>query len=1079
MKWRDILFLFFIFFVFRPSFSSTEEILPQLCIQVPRAIKPPVIDGIISPGEWDNAVSFPLGGWHYIDIRNVQFFILWDSDNVYVAQRTTLLPGESIKRIGREPKPDIANSGETEVELYIDAGTIGSNKMPCAYHVIANACGNFWDVEEQTSIGQHNVSWNGNWIYSQKVSDDHKYWTTEMAIPRETVYQHNPLVDGYIWKMGFGRDGGANPTGFFGFNAPVTFKDSCPIFNLSGVEKSIENKMAFTLLIKNPTGKKFEGTFLAKVEGGLKPVEERTISILPRKEIIISVDKPIGLKQGEKAPFFIEVRDKKNIIFRWEKPILNDELYTKNYYLQERTQKPFEFSVVFNPVRNFIRARVDRFEFKKKDEVMSCLFEVRKKGETSVITKGKVDTFRYDVGETIINLPDDLATGEYEVIANLLDKTGSPLGTTIEKFTKKDIKKEFPWFNNNIGISDRVLWPFLPIKTEGRRICLWNREVIINGLALPCSIVTSGRNILSSSIRITGVSEGHPFIVQPDTEPKIIKNTQTVSEFSGTGQGGPLKVTTFFHMDYDGCSRVELTFEPIKTENVKLESLAIEIPFFEEQATHMHTFRTDMRNSCYAGFVPKGKGRVWDSTKVPSNCMTVGSFVPLVYLGTPSGGLTWFADSDEGWWPTNAYPGIEIIREKNEVILRLNIAGEKVYLSGKRKIVFGLHISPVRPLDVNTWTPGTGICGLYEYDGRFDRTKQKRGFYMYPADPKKFNDFYTTKFGGKPMGIYTENCTTDVPAEDEEYFIDEWNGGRTKSLSDCCLYYAKKILEDCPIIHGFYIDNIYPRLTFNVEAGSAYILPDGRIQPGFDIWETRDYVRRLRTLLQDMKKDPHGIEVHMTCTMVIPVYSWADMMREGENPVQADNGRIDFADLYPPSFSAVMNNPHPWGIKSCHHWMFYMVEDLFNSIGPDAYWKAQRTGIGHLAIHDNLFPRPFGDEYMKLIREYEFAYQNTPGPDEFIPYWDDRGLFGTKTPEVLISIRKKPDRVCLWIMNYARKEQVVSVWCDLPHLFSMPGIFKQVRAFDIETMEEIPIHNNILNVKIPGRDFRLILIKLY
>jgi len=150
---------------------------PQLVLQAPRAAKAPVIDGVLSPGEWDGAVSWRTGGWHFVDIRKVRFFVLWDPDTVYVAQQTELLPGERIVRTGREPKPDIASAMETAMEVYVDASTKGSDKMDCTYHVIANACGNFWDVEEQVTIGQHNVGWNGAWIYRQQVSPDRRYWT--------------------------------------------------------------------------------------------------------------------------------------------------------------------------------------------------------------------------------------------------------------------------------------------------------------------------------------------------------------------------------------------------------------------------------------------------------------------------------------------------------------------------------------------------------------------------------------------------------------------------------------------------------------------------------------------------------------------------------------------------------------------------------------------------------------------------------------------------------------------------------------------------------------------------------------
>jgi hypothetical protein len=1074
--------------------SAPPEKVPALRILAPQATVKPKLDGVMEPGEWDSAVSWSAGGMNFVDARQIQFFVMWDQDNVYVAQCTTLLPGEKLKRIGREPKPDVATAMESEMEVHVDAGTNGTCKMPCSYQLMGNACGNRFDIENQYTIGIRNLGWNGDWQYAQQMTPDGKQWVAEMAIPRKVVFCEEPLKDGVTWKMGFGRDGGPRPTGIFGCAVPVTFRETCPIFHLSELEKCVDNKMAFTLRIDNPTKNVFKGKMTAKMDKGAAPVEIRDLALDPGKGLTIQVDKPAGLKIGEKSNLSIDVcRDDGERVFCWSKPVLLDDLQTKTPFLKPKENKLFDASVTFNPVGNFLRAMIDRYEHPEKDQVASCKFEVRPKGETNIVASGKADKFSYDVATAKIELPSTLPAGEYAVSATLAGISGQDLGKTELTFTKKDLSKEAPWFNNSIGISDRILWPFQPMITEGSVIRPWEREIRLNGLALPASMVTVGHSILAEPVRITGEANGRSFTVETQPEPKPLKATRTMSEFTGTGKGGGVKVTSLLHMDYDGCARIELTLLPESGQKTELDKLAVEIPMLEDQATHMHTFRTDMRNSCYAGLTPPGQGCVWDSSKVPSNTMTAGSFVPLVFLGTPSGGLTWFANSDQGWWPNDEYPGLEIVRKPGQVILRLNLASEKVILSGERKIVFGLHVSPVRPLDVKTWTPGTGIQNMEEFTGRFDSKTQSRPFYLYPANASKFNDYVSRKFKGGPGCIYSENFETDVPAEDSEYFRDIWTGGREKTLTDCSLYWAKKLLEDCPNVHGIYIDNIFPHETKNIEAGSAYVLPDGRVQPGFDIWEHRDYVRRLRTLMQDMRLDPHGIEVHMTMTMVIPIYSWADCMLEGENPLEADNGRKDFADLYPPAFSAIMNNPQAWGIVSEHLWNSG-ANKWMNSLSPEERWKALRPGIGQLALYGNMFPRPNVPEYLNMIAQYHAIYGGVSGTERFLPYWDTQGLFKVMTPDVLATVRVKPDRLVVWIMNYARQEQEVSVWLDLPRLLTdtASSTLKNCDVFDIETARPQPIQSpflgteqegkpgagkqNTIKVKVGPRDFKIILI---
>ena len=61
--------------------------------------------------------------------------------------------------------------------------------------------------------------------------------------------------------------------------------------------------------------------------------------------------------------------------------------------------------------------------------------------------------------------------------------------------------------------------------------------------------------------------------------------------------------------------------------------------------------------------------------------------------------MTWFADSDEGWWPTDEHAAIEIVRRGDGgANLVVNFASTSVELSDPRTITFGLNINPVRPM---------------------------------------------------------------------------------------------------------------------------------------------------------------------------------------------------------------------------------------------------------------------------------------------------------------------------------------------------------------------------------------------
>src|SRR5581483_12075102 len=70
---------------------------PAMRLTVPRAAHAPTLDGKLAPGEWDDAAAV-TGVINQLDNvahpRQATFWLKFDDKNVYIAQRSTLLPGE-------------------------------------------------------------------------------------------------------------------------------------------------------------------------------------------------------------------------------------------------------------------------------------------------------------------------------------------------------------------------------------------------------------------------------------------------------------------------------------------------------------------------------------------------------------------------------------------------------------------------------------------------------------------------------------------------------------------------------------------------------------------------------------------------------------------------------------------------------------------------------------------------------------------------------------------------------------------------------------------------------------------------
>ena len=173
----------------------------DLQMVIPRLLKAPVIDGNIDPDEWKNSVCLTPGTGasnigQLLKARPSAIFNLgWDPENIYMAVRIPMRDGEMPSRLNRKPQWDSMACWETLGEFYIDHGGNGSIGLPCKYQFIGTATGNQWDREEQYTIGQNMISWDGKWDFKQKLSADGKIWMGEFAVPRKTVYFPQPIKD--------------------------------------------------------------------------------------------------------------------------------------------------------------------------------------------------------------------------------------------------------------------------------------------------------------------------------------------------------------------------------------------------------------------------------------------------------------------------------------------------------------------------------------------------------------------------------------------------------------------------------------------------------------------------------------------------------------------------------------------------------------------------------------------------------------------------------------------------------------------------------------------------------------------
>ncbi len=302
--------------------------------------------------------------------------------------------------------------------------------------------------------------------------------------------------------------------------------------------------------------------------------------------------------------------------------------------------------------------------------------------------------------------------GKYELTLTL-ERRGEPL-----VITRAFERKTFPWEGLKLGLDDVVVPPFTPLTVDanvGVVACVL-RSHDIGTAGLWNQVTSEGRPLLQSPMRLE-VEIGGKTVSIAGEKPKFtaIKPHRVAGE--STWQAGMLDGKTTFAFDYDGAAEFKLLLSPgaetrkLASLSVTIDRMRLVIPMKAAEAWLMHPVTTLLRGH-YAGAVPSGEGKVWDSGKISRHELPP-PFVPYMWVGGPQRGVCWFADNDKGCSLEPNTPAMELHRQGDTLTLVVNLVTRPITFATPRTITFGLQATPAKPMpqdpDWRRWWPlGTG-----------------------------------------------------------------------------------------------------------------------------------------------------------------------------------------------------------------------------------------------------------------------------------------------------------------------------------------------------------------------------------
>jgi hypothetical protein len=174
------------------------------------------------------------------------------------------------------------------------------------------------------------------------------------------------------------------------------------------------------------------------------------------------------------------------------------------------------------------------------------------------------------------------------------------------------------WLNSLLAFDDGIVPPFVPVKVSGRKISCLGREIILNDLGFPQSVLSyfapemtflskTGRQILAAPIDLIVDSAEKGMLTWEKGKINIEKQAEGIVIWSSKSTSGPLSMKCRAGLEFDGCVEYEISLHsstPLKVNDIRLE-----IPLKSEVAKYM------MGMGVKGGLRPQEFHWKWDQKK--------------------------------------------------------------------------------------------------------------------------------------------------------------------------------------------------------------------------------------------------------------------------------------------------------------------------------------------------------------------------------------------------------------------------------------------------------------------------------
>jgi hypothetical protein len=1112
---------------------AEQTALPLPEIAVAKIAAPPVLDGKLSPGEWDGATAvtgFVQAFENKLAKAQSVAWIAYDDKYLYVAMKNSRSPKLNfLSKRGRQPDDDNIVYDPSN-EIWVTPPGL----PPTTYQTLFNTYPGVLDAKIIPSVGYTSRAWNGGWEFAG--SETREYWIVEARAPLAS-FGSGAIRDGATWRGLFATDvlsdadkfrawapgGGFADIPRHGF---WHFRGDSATFQLLDVENIFTGHFDFPMAVAAPHRAAGQVEVSLRFGGGVEAAPGDLI-----------LKQSFDLKAGERRAFsmtgdltgldlpkvkaipagFCEVTAKTtdgSTLYHQVFPFTIDGQVNAQPAQIQRSpyEGPLGVQTFYAPLSKKLIVKLDRYYMERRAQAVRGMARLIDPQTKKVVAEKAVAPFYYDYSQFPLDLstlavpvqteadwekarpvweanektekenqkraaagekPLPLETlpgpqpAEYSLEVTLTDAGGKELARTATPV--KLLGYQFEWLPNTIGISDKVIPPWTPLRWEDGVLSMWNKRYRLNALGLAESMENNGARQLSAPMKLMATIGGRETQVRAGA-PRLEKLTDANADFSGTAKLGDIVITTKTRAEFDGFIFNEMQLTPRKPTQIERLSLEVTMPASEAPA-----FVTTAGGwSAYHGWTPEK----WDSRETSTNALR-GNFVPYIFLTDSDRGFCWFADNEEGWILDPAKPTQEVRRENGVVTLRVNFVTKAGVLRKPTTIRYGWMVTPRKPQPKNfraylisafgkphpkavsfCWADADWavLWPYYSSPYPWDYAKSKQAIDNSLArgvTPMVGNIAHALARYRDYKGRWFNELAADWGEEPGN--LANGNVARSRGPNDFQLWHWNQWIKESNLT-GLYFDESYLSFDRNYLTGGAYLLPDGQIQPGYNYLGLREMYKRLRYIFYENHKPAPNLWLHTTSGQA--VYAWMpDISMEAEN-VEPAGGQNDYMEALPASRLRSIGMGRNLGSAP-----FVMAQ-------ASRHWNPRTSPflvpqlVGWVLAHDCL---PEQVEFWPvLMGEMEMWREDTT----FLPYWKSGLGIASSTPDVVVSAHARPGHTVLWIVNTARTDRRAVLHLDLAKIGLDPA--RPVVAFDAETGERYAVKHGVLQVTVPARFWRAV-----